>query len=83
MEDESGAGFPILLHQHIDRFRPAGNVEFAMIEEMSAARWRQRSAWSMETLLIDTQTAAIRKATRSTAWSPPSTALQPRQPYPS
>jgi len=57
VEDESGEGFPILLQHHLDRFRPAGEVEFAMIEEVSAACWRQRSAWSMETRLIDTQTA--------------------------
>jgi hypothetical protein len=57
MEDESGAGFPILLQQHIDRFRPGGEVEFGMIEEMSAACWRERSAWSMESRLIDSQTA--------------------------
>jgi hypothetical protein len=57
VEDESGERFSILMQQHIDRFRPAGDVEFAMIEEMSAACWRRRRAWSMETRLIDTQTA--------------------------
>jgi hypothetical protein len=57
VEDDSLDGFSLLLQQHLDRFRPAGDVERAMIEEMSAACWRQRRAWSMETRLIDTQTA--------------------------
>lgn len=58
VEDEPGEDFPILLQQHIDRFRPAGEVEFGMIEEMCAACWRQRSAWSIETRILDTETAA-------------------------
>src|ERR1700693_746490 len=58
VEDEPGENFPILLQQHIDRFQPAGEVEFGMIEEMCAACWRQRSAWSIETRILDTQTAA-------------------------
>jgi hypothetical protein len=57
VEDDSLEGFSILLQQHLDRFRPAGDVERAMIEEMSAACWRQRKAWSMETRLIDAQAA--------------------------
>jgi hypothetical protein len=57
LEHESRENFLILLQQHVDRFRPAGEVEFGMIEEMCAAYWRQRRAWSIETALLDKQIA--------------------------
>jgi hypothetical protein len=58
VDDESRPNFPILLQQHVDRFRPDGDVEFGMIEEMSAACWRQRRAWSIETRMFNTQTSS-------------------------
>jgi hypothetical protein len=32
-------------------------VEFGLVEEMCAARWRQRRAWSIETRMFDTRIA--------------------------
>src|SRR6204780_4088880 len=53
VEGESRENFLILLQQHVDRFQPANEVEFGMIEEMCASYWRQRRAWSIETALLD------------------------------
>src|ERR1700678_2582366 len=57
VEGESRENFLILLQQHVDRFRPAGEVEFGMIEEMCASYWRQRRAWSLETAMFNKQMA--------------------------
>jgi len=57
LEEESRENFLALLQQHVDHFQPANEVEFGMIEEMCAARWRQRRAWAIETRLFDTQIA--------------------------
>src|SRR5580704_6917365 len=57
LDHESRENFLILLQQHVDRFQPANEVEFGMIEEMCAAYWRQRRAWSIETALLDNQIA--------------------------
>jgi len=50
-----------LLQQHINHFRPStslpNDVEFGLVEEMCAARWPQRRAWSMETRMFETQIA--------------------------
>jgi len=57
LQDESRENFLALLQQHVDRFQPADEVEFGMIEEMCAARWRQRRAWAIETRLFEIQIA--------------------------
>jgi hypothetical protein len=57
LEDEERENFLNLLQQHINHFRPVGEVEFGLVEEMCAARWRQRRAWSIETRMFDTQIA--------------------------
>jgi hypothetical protein len=57
LEDEERQNFLNLLQQHVDHFRPANEVEFGLVEEMCAARWRQRRAWSIETRMFDTQIA--------------------------
>src|ERR1700722_4795458 len=57
LEDESRENFLALLQQHVDHFKPVDEVEFGMIEEMCAARWRQRRAWAIETRLFETQIA--------------------------
>jgi len=57
LDHESRENFLILLQQHVDRFQPADEVEFNMIEEMCAAYWRQRRAWAIETALLDKQIA--------------------------
>jgi hypothetical protein len=45
------------LQQHSDLFQPANEVEVGMIEEMCAAYWRRRRAWSIETALLEKQIA--------------------------
>jgi hypothetical protein len=57
LDDESREHFLALLQQHVDRFRPADEVEHGMIEEMTAACWRQRRAWSIETRMFNTHMA--------------------------
>jgi hypothetical protein len=57
LDHESRENFLILLQQHSDLFRPANEVEVGMIEEMCAAYWRQRRAWSIETNLLEKQIA--------------------------
>jgi hypothetical protein len=57
LEDEERDNFLNLLQQHIQHFRPVDEVEFGLVEEMCAARWRQRRAWSIETRMFDTQIA--------------------------
>jgi hypothetical protein len=57
LDDESREHFLTLLQQHVDRFRPADAVEHGMIEEMTAACWRQRRAWSIETRMFNTHMA--------------------------
>jgi hypothetical protein len=57
VDGESRENFLILLQQHVDRFQPADEVEFGMIEEMCAAYWRQRRAWSLETGMLNKQMA--------------------------
>ena len=57
MQDESPAAFQQLLDDHLVRFRPADGVEVGFIEEMTAAAWRLRRAWAMETRMLDNQVA--------------------------
>src|ERR1700683_2380207 len=57
LHHESRENFLILLQQHVDRFQPANEVEFGMIEEMCAAYWRQRRSWAIETALLEKQIA--------------------------
>jgi hypothetical protein len=42
VEVEARDNFLIRLQHHVDRFRPAGEVEFGLIEEMCASYWSQR-----------------------------------------
>jgi hypothetical protein len=53
LENESRECFDDLVTQHTQRFAPADGVEFAMIEEMVAANWRQRRAWAIENRLME------------------------------
>src|ERR1700683_1988303 len=57
LHHESRENFLIPLQQHVDRFQPANEVEFGMVEEMCAAYWRQRRAWAIETASLDKQIA--------------------------
>jgi hypothetical protein len=49
LENESPDGFAEVLTDHLERFQPADGVEFGITEEMVAAWWRVRRAWSIET----------------------------------
>jgi hypothetical protein len=57
LDHESRENFLILIQQHSDLFQPANEVEVGMIEEMCAAYWRQRRAWTIETALLEKQIA--------------------------
>jgi hypothetical protein len=57
LEDEERENFLNLLQQHVNHFRPVDEVEFGLVEEMCAARWRQRRAWSIETRMFENQIA--------------------------
>ena len=51
LENESPDGFAEVLTDHLERFQPADGVGFGITEEMVAAWWRMRRAWSIETRL--------------------------------
>lgn len=57
MQDESPEAFQQLLDDHLLRFGPVDGVEFGFVEEMTAAAWRLRRAWAMETRMLDNQVA--------------------------
>lgn len=50
---ENPESFHALLNMMIDRFSPVNDVEFGMIEEMTAAYWRVRRAWTIETEMLE------------------------------
>jgi len=58
LEDESPEAFETLLAQHVERLRPADDVEFAIVEEMTASMWRLRRSWAIETGMLDSAAAA-------------------------
>lgn len=53
LENESRQGFEALVAEHVARFAPADGVDLGFIEEMAAAWWRIRRAWTIETRLVD------------------------------
>jgi hypothetical protein len=53
LRTESRENFDILLAQHIDRYRPADDVELSVVEEMASVFWRLRRTWAIETRLHD------------------------------
>jgi hypothetical protein len=53
LENESPDGFAEVMTDHLERFQPADSVELGMVEEMAAAWWRMRRAWSIETQLLN------------------------------
>ena len=58
LEDESPEVFDQLLAQHVDRLQPADDLEFAIVEEMTASMWRLRRSWAIETGMLDSAAAA-------------------------
>jgi len=53
LSNEDPALFNQLLHSFLDRFQPADDAEFLLVERMAAAEWRLRRLWSMETATYD------------------------------
>jgi hypothetical protein len=52
LQNESPEAFESVLNEHLERFQPADGVEFGIVEEMVAAWWRMRRAWTIETSLL-------------------------------
>ena len=52
---ESREQYQEMLDAYIQQFQPIGPVELDLVEEMVAAKWRQRRLWSIETDLIEDQ----------------------------
>jgi hypothetical protein len=42
-----------MLDSYLNQFQPAGPVEFRLVEEMVAAKWRQRRIWAIQAELLD------------------------------
>ena len=53
LKDEDPEGFEEVMTDHLARFQPTDGVEFGLVEEMVAAWWRMRRAWSIETDLLN------------------------------
>ena len=51
---ESPAAFKELFDVSIAQWAPVNDVELGFIEEMTAATWRLRRAWAMETQMLET-----------------------------
>src|ERR1035438_3898879 len=57
LQHENRENFQFYLDQHVDRFRPADDVEMNVVEEMVSASWRLRRTWAIQTSLLDTEVA--------------------------
>src|ERR1700676_1947070 len=42
-----------MLDAYIQQFQPQGQAEFDLLEEMVAAKWRQRRLWAIESDLLE------------------------------
>jgi hypothetical protein len=60
IEGESSERFLEHMADFIDQFNPQDSVELGLVEQMAACRWRQLSAWGLETAGISD---AIRELT--------------------
>ena len=49
---EGQALFDSFFQSVLDRFQPADDAEYLLVEEIVAAKWRLRRAWSIENRLI-------------------------------
>ena len=50
---ESREQYHQMLDAYIQQFQPEGDVELHLVEEMVAAKWRQRRLWAIETDLFE------------------------------
>jgi hypothetical protein len=53
LETESSEGFAALSAVFVQRFQPADDVENGLVEELAAATWRIRRAWTIERCAIE------------------------------
>jgi hypothetical protein len=53
LSQESPEQYQALLDAYTRQFQPDGPAELHLIEEMVAAKWRQRRLWAIETDLLD------------------------------
>jgi hypothetical protein len=65
LANESRDEYQQMLDAYLQQFQPQGPAEFDLVEEMVAAKWRQRRLWAIETDLLEdetlTQTAKFEK----------------------
>jgi len=57
LETEAAVEFQEMLAAYLHQFQPDGPAEFDLVQEMVAAKWRQRRLWSIETDLLDDELA--------------------------
>jgi hypothetical protein len=53
LQSESPAQHREMLDAYIQQFQPQGQAEFDLLEEMVAAKWRQRRLWAIESDLLE------------------------------
>ncbi|MFN7922238.1 MAG: hypothetical protein U0Q16_19195 [Bryobacteraceae bacterium] len=78
LSTEDPAAWRQLLLAYMDRFQPADVVESQLVEQMSAAQWRIRRCWSIESSTFDlelTRSEAKVRQTFETIDAPGRTAL--------
>lgn len=61
LQQESPEQYQALLHAYIHQFQPDGPAELHLIEEMVAAKWRQRRLWAIETDLVEDEIIVQKK----------------------
>ena len=57
LQTESQDQYREVLDAYIQQFQPQGLAEFHLVEEMVAAKWRQRRLWAIEADFLDEETA--------------------------
>jgi hypothetical protein len=55
LSNESADRFQELFETYVADFLPEGEIEFGLVEEMVAAKWRIRRIWGMETSVLDVE----------------------------
>ena len=53
LTSESRPKFEALLAGYLDEYRPAGQTETDLVEELAAAKWLQRRCWSIHSAILD------------------------------
>jgi len=53
LHNEDPAHFDHFRRMYLETFQPVGFLELELLDEMVAARWRQRRLWTLETAAVD------------------------------